>query len=284
MNPIPQLLSLVGWAFIPSWTARLLQAIYYAGRFGPDSPRLPRKNTPRFKRDFNIILIVAVALYLCSIVIESIRSIEPSHYETLDLKFHSFTQKQLKTNFRKASLQYHPDKYGEAGQEIFVKIRAAHEVLVDPTHRLAYNRFGPTVFKCTACKTNKDYLQEGLKGVSVFYVGTGVVLLLMNLLGKGTYGRYWRFILLCAMAAFEMSLIFTTAKEVGKRHGNYRMWIERCLPDLVTFEQINILHKIYITVSVAFTQVGPLICPSRQSKQEVSAALLKKLQTLTEIA
>ncbi|KAF9907915.1 hypothetical protein EC991_010428 [Linnemannia zychae] len=90
---------------------------------------------------------------------------ETNHYDTLGLKFSSFSQKQLKTNFRKASLQYHPDKVGEAGAEIFVRIRAAHEVLVDPTLRLAYDRFGPSILSCTRCKTNKDYFNEGFKSV-----------------------------------------------------------------------------------------------------------------------
>jgi hypothetical protein len=48
-------------------------------------------------------------------VYESVRTIEENHYDTLGLKFRSFTQKQVKTNFRKASLQYHPDKAGQTG-------------------------------------------------------------------------------------------------------------------------------------------------------------------------
>ncbi|KAG0372757.1 hypothetical protein BGX24_012627 [Mortierella sp. AD032] len=157
-----------------------------------------------------------------SLVMESMRSMETNHYDTLGLKFSTFTQKQLKTNFRKASLQYHPDKVGQAGAEIFVGIRAAHETLVDPILRIAYDRFGPSVLKCTTCKTNKDYLHEGFKQVSTFYAGAGM---------------------------------------------------------------IELLHQVYISLSVAFSQVGPLLFPSKaQSKQDTAAELMKRLQTLSDIA
>ncbi|KAF9340908.1 hypothetical protein BGZ91_011913 [Linnemannia elongata] len=236
MSQTSQLFSWIGWAFVPTMAARLFQAVYYSRRYGPNSPKLPRKGSARYRRDFNWILTIIVGLYLSSLVYESVRTMEENHYDTLGLKFGTFTQKQLKTNFRKASLQYHPDKAGQAGADMFVGIRAAHEVLVDPTLRLNYDRFGPTVLNCTTCKSNKDYLREGLKTVYTFYTAAGIIFFLMNLVGKGNYGRYWRFILLAGMGAIEMSL------------------------------------------------VGPVLFPEGQEKQESSSELIKRLQSLSEIA
>ncbi|KAG0200001.1 hypothetical protein BGX33_011280 [Mortierella sp. NVP41] len=188
MSPQSQILSLVGWAFIPTFLTHLIQLTYHAFRYGSKSPHLPRRGSVRFSTDFNRILMTIVLVYLCSLVFQGVRSMEPNHYDTLGLNFGTFTQKQLKTNFRKASLQYHPDKVGQAGADTFVKIRAAHEVLVDPTLRTAYDRFGPTTTqKCTTCKTNKDYLHEGFKQFYTFYVGAVTVLCLFNLVGKGSY-------------------------------------------------------------------------------------------------
>lgn len=99
---------------------RLLQAVYYSRRYGPNSPKLPRKGSARYQRDFSWILTIIVGLYLSSLVYESVRNIEENHYDTLGLKFGTFTQKQLKTNFRKASLQYHPDKAGDAGAGMYL--------------------------------------------------------------------------------------------------------------------------------------------------------------------
>lgn len=160
---------------------------------------------------------------------------------------------------------------------MFVGIRAAHEILVDPTLRLNYDRFGSTVLKCTACKTNKDYLQEGLKSVYTFYTAAGIIFFLMNLVGKGNYGRYWRFIMLAGMGAIEMSLVLT-AGSAGEG------WMGRLMPRLVPFEQIAVLHQFYISASVAVSQVGPVLFPEGKEKQETSSELIKRLQTLTEIA
>ncbi|KAF9540006.1 hypothetical protein EC957_004708 [Mortierella hygrophila] len=257
---------------------RLLQAVYYSRRYGSNSPKLPHKGSARYQRDFNWILTIIVGLYLLSLVYDSVRTMKENHYDTLGLKFGTFTQKQLKTNFRKASLQYHPDKAGQAGADMFVGIRAAHEILVDPTLRLNYDRFGSTVLKCTACKTNKDYLQEGLKAFYTFYAAAGIVFFLVNLVGKGNYGRYWRFIMLVGMGAIEMSLVLTAGNVGGGG------WMERLMPGLVPFEQIAVLHQLYISASVAVSQVGPLLFPEGKEKQEPSSELIKRLQTLTEIA
>ncbi|KAF9151071.1 hypothetical protein BG015_007106 [Linnemannia schmuckeri] len=234
-----------------------LQAIYYSRRYGSNSPKLPRKGSTRFQRDFNWTLMIILGLYLSSLVYESIRTMEGNHYAILGLKFGSLTQKQFKMNFKKANLQYHPDKAEQA------RAGAAHEVLVDPALCLNYDRFGPTVLKCTTCKTNKDYLQAGLKTIYTFYSGAGIVLFLMNLVGKGNYGRYWRFIMLAVMGAIEMSLVLTAGSGGG--------WMGRLMPNLAPFEQTTVLHQLYISASVVISQVGPVLFLERKDQQETSS-------------
>jgi hypothetical protein len=156
--------------------------------------------------------------------------------------------------------------------------------------RQNYDRFGPTVLKCTTCKTNKDYLKDGLKHVYTFYSGAGIVLFLINLVGKGNYGRYWRFILLAVMGAIEMSMVLegggggSGGGGGGGRVGMGRWMMERLMPNLVPFEQIAVMHQLYISASVAISQIGPVLFPKGKDKQETSVEHIKRLQTLTEIA
>ncbi|KAG0254250.1 hypothetical protein BG011_005875 [Mortierella polycephala] len=151
---------------------------------------------------------------------------EPSHYDTLGLGFHTFTQKQLKTNFRKASLQYHPDKVGQAGADKYIGIRMAHEVLVDPVMRQAYDRFGPLVLGCTECTTARDYIEYKLNEMSDFYVMSFTILALMDLTGKCMYGRYWKLLLLIVMGGLELSMVQSRDPNVA---------LSRLMPNRATF-------------------------------------------------
>ena len=68
------------------------------------------------------------------------------HYATLRLS-ESATAGEIRSVFRKMSLQYHPDKQGvgasprwrEKTSEMFFKLSEAHEVLSDPEKRAAYD-------------------------------------------------------------------------------------------------------------------------------------------------
>ena len=65
---------------------------------------------------------------------------ELSYYEILgSLPLHATTE-QIKKAYHKASLKYHPDKTGRGREdELFLKVKAAFEVLGDAQKRLAYD-------------------------------------------------------------------------------------------------------------------------------------------------
>jgi DnaJ homolog subfamily C member 2 len=63
-----------------------------------------------------------------------------NHYELLGVPDHSNAD-QIKKAFRKASLTYHPDKMADssAGEYVFLALRQAHDTLMDPAKRQAYD-------------------------------------------------------------------------------------------------------------------------------------------------
>jgi hypothetical protein len=68
-------------------------------------------------------------------------SIVDNHYTTLGVP-HTATTEEINRVFRKLALQYHPDKAGatEETHSQFIKIRAAQEILNDPSSRASYDQ------------------------------------------------------------------------------------------------------------------------------------------------
>ncbi|KAG0092498.1 hypothetical protein BGZ93_001031 [Podila epicladia] len=197
----------------------------------------------------------------------------PNHYDVLDLQFSTFTQKQLRTNFRKASLQYHPDKIGEAGADIFVKIRAAHEVLVDPILRVAYDRFGPGITGCQTCKTTKDYIKYGINDYKTFYGGLYVILFLLGMVGNAGFGKYWRYVALTYMAAWEFSML------IGPKRASV---VSCAFPHRTTYEQLRIARQIFVSVFLAVNLIRPLVLPSTAEKMANIKDAIKKISELND--
>ncbi|KAF9956173.1 hypothetical protein BGZ72_002954 [Mortierella alpina] len=268
-------MGLAGWAFLPSFVTNVVQTIWYSFKYPVNSAAKPAANTPKYRRHHNRIYCAVVLAYLAYTIVEVDRATPINCYDLLDLDFHHFSQRQLKTNFRKASLMYHPDKVGHNGAETFVMIRAAHEVLSDPVAKTAYDRFGPDVVACSTCKTVKDHINRGLSSFYTFYVGSGVVLILMSVLGKGQFGRYWRFIVLFGMAALELAMV-TRSEPLF-----ILSWL---LPHRVTFEQVAILHQIFISTFIAISQIGPILVPSKEQERGNVKDLIHRLELLTAIS
>lgn len=92
------------------------------------------------------------------------------------------------------------------------------------------------------------------------------------------------------MGAIEMSMVLegggggSGGGGGGGRVGMGRWMMERLMPNLVPFEQIAVMHQLYISASVAISQIGPVLFPKGKDKQETSVEHIKRLQTLTEIA
>ena len=60
------------------------------------------------------------------------------YYEILELN-KSCTKEEIRKNYRKLSLKYHPDKNGGNGSKGFIKINEAYEILYDDEKRKLYD-------------------------------------------------------------------------------------------------------------------------------------------------
>ncbi|KAJ3298716.1 hypothetical protein HK104_010431 [Borealophlyctis nickersoniae] len=187
----------------------------------------------------------------------------------------SSDMKELKSNYRTLSLQYHPDKVqgltGEARarqEALYLKIRFAYDVLKDPHKRAVYDRFGEDVFTCARCQTERDYLLASLNGFLTFYSGSALLLGVLSILGKLDFGRYWRFVGLIAMAALEAGMLVGQADPLSY-----------VFPWRTTQERVIMLRESFIVAFIAVSQIGPVLFPEKKSVRQS----LLELETLTDM-
>ncbi|GJJ72715.1 hypothetical protein EMPS_05073 [Entomortierella parvispora] len=290
---------LVGWYILPTFVANLLQRFWYAARYSPQEiSKRPAPGSPEYKRLHRLCLILVAIGYLCFNTMQVAKATTGDNFYTrLDLNFDRFTQKQLRTNFRKLSLKYHPDKVGEAGSELFVHVREAHDILVDPIKRQAYDRFGfVSVRDCKTCTTNKDYFQNGLIGSYHVYLGFLIGLTVMSVIGQGIAGRYWLFLLLALFFALELAMLERSTSIAGESMAEASdsllgsvatlEWVLEAMtwliPNRVTFERIQILRNMYLSIGVATYKMGHLIAPPSETPSRGPQAIKDMFRKLEE--
>lgn len=118
-------------------------------------------------------------------------------------------ERGINTRFRKITVKYHPDKVGpnidkDAANAYYVHLKHARDIILDPTKRFVYDRFGPDILaQCQTCTTVKDYLHRALFEAGATYVVLFVALIGANAVGYFKAGSYWRYLALLAVATFE---------------------------------------------------------------------------------
>ncbi|KAJ1552290.1 hypothetical protein HK405_011896, partial [Cladochytrium tenue] len=219
--------TMVLWAIVPGFvTTSILRLLGY---------RSEQQHDPRYQARYRLLFTAVVVSYLAYTVDASL---PPSPYAILELRPDTFTTKDLRVNYRRLSLLYHPDKAKSdkaenasttfilltpphttflldyvltpASEAAYLEIRNAYDILKDPVLKEAYDRLGPSLGDCRTCKTERDFVLHGLAALSGFYVGTGGLLAILSATsGSGGGGgssdplRWWRFLLLFAAACVE---------------------------------------------------------------------------------
>lgn len=151
----------------------------------------------------------------------------------------------------------------EEDKEIFLNIRKAYETLNDPIKRNAYDLFGVEALECSYCRTHKDYFYDNAMSSIGWYLGYGIIMVIMNVVGNGQYGRYWRFTSFVAMAFLELGLL-TGATRIP-------LW------PLTSGEFVVLMHENYIYLSIALSQIGPYLFPTEPSS---SRRMIRELDLL----
>ncbi|RHZ75386.1 hypothetical protein Glove_214g36 [Diversispora epigaea] len=260
------LINFLGWTFFPHLATNLIQKIYYK-IFYPAGVKPQQQKYEIHRRRIYIFIVLIYLLYTIADVITSRSS---NYYDVLKVD-RDFTTKEIKTNLRKLQLAFHPDKNkGQEGAQ-FIEIRVAYDTLTDPVKRFAYDRFGPQIKEWNDCSTIRDYIAQSWITFAGFYIGTGILLFILYILGKGKFGRFWRFLIFFSMACTEASMILNP-EQSGIISFMFSRWI--------IFEQISILRQSFVATFIAISQVGPMLFPDETNIRHT----LQNLEVLSSYA
>jgi hypothetical protein len=260
--------NIILWLVLPSMAANFLQKAYYRFRFSSTATHRPQPGTPKFVKHYNRCYMLVVGVYLAYCLGQIVFSLPPNYYQTFGIS-RANMEAEIKPMLRKYSLMYHPDRDPSAEAEAkFMSLRRIYETLSVPLTRGAYERFG-NAHSCQNCILARDYLYHGLMEYVGFYLGTLLVLVILNVVGEGQSCRYWRFLALFGMAALELLMLVSP--------GDPLPWF---LPRLTSAEKITVLHHSYIYLFIAVNHFAPILFPKEENDL---LAALKKLDGTSKV-
>ncbi|KAI5818478.1 hypothetical protein BZA77DRAFT_277731 [Pyronema omphalodes] len=245
------------WFFLPQTVTGWVVSFYFRVMTRAGDPQ-PTPGTPLHNRVTKRVYITLISAYLLYTIYESYYDIlqKPTFYDLLQVP-HDVTAKDLKSQFRRLTIQFHPDKAGAGTGDFFVLLKIAYDTLLDPTKRFAYERFGPEVVGWERCSSLYDYISHGFQTVLPYYAGTLMVLTVLSVLGKFEFGRWWRFWGVGILAIFEAALLTRPHALIPAMP----YW-----KTLLPFEQIVLARKLVVTCFIALNQLGPYLEQKTMSK------------------
>ncbi|KAJ9092268.1 hypothetical protein QFC21_006910 [Naganishia friedmannii] len=188
------------------------------------------------------LIIIGYLIYLTTTSILS-NLAKPKLYNLLTITPHT-PETGIKSAWRGLSRLYHPDKLGKGaaaeGEDggVWVLMREAYEVLMDPTARMAYDRFGAKSIGWTHATTVRDYAVKGLEDMAIC--------------ANNVKNRHIRFYLLAALATAELALLFSPTSSLIHRLTHF------IAPNTLPFQWIAFFREQWTIISLAITQLHPL--------------------------
>lgn len=127
---------LVSWLVLPNiLTTIVLRAVYQTQIIALPSTAQQQQHHNQVARAF------VIASYLIYTIYASLFRREANFYQVLGISLDCVTE-DVRRAFRKLARIYHPDKVGGGARSeaFFILLRRAHDGLVEPTKRFAYDR------------------------------------------------------------------------------------------------------------------------------------------------
>jgi hypothetical protein len=273
-----QLLSWIGWYYLPGKLAGWLLSTYYGVTIRAGDPK-PQPGSPRYARHWRNSFILVIALYFLYTIYEADWELQRqgNFYADLGVPI-DVTEKALQSRFRKLTVQYHPDKISdpslrEAASAYFVHLKLARDTLIDPAKRFAYDRFGIDMLSWKRCTTVREYVMTAINNAVVHYVASCVGLVGATMLGLiRPTGRYWRYLILGSLAIVEFTAITSpTSPSVLTNFVNPLVTFFGVRQAYLPFQFLSILRRAALSSFIAVSQVSPVLAITSRGASADSA-------------
>jgi hypothetical protein len=202
-------------------------------------------------------------------------------------------EREVKSRFRKLAARYHPDKLHENGQAfpgadlLFVQFKLAHDTILDPAKRFAYDRFGPVVVQVQqpGLKTIRDYVYAGLRAKVPEYLTSAAMLVVLNYIWMPKWGQFWRYFAVACMAFLELYFLTHTwnpPQLVVLWASLAQKLLPRILPPhLLPYQILSLARRLSMSLNVFISQLAP---PSARNPAMKDQQTQQQLAHLAQIA
>ncbi|GAA6021350.1 hypothetical protein JCM11491_004756 [Sporobolomyces phaffii] len=260
------LTSILCWTFLPSVFTNLVLSTFY--RVSPRSkPTLPphasraqvadaNATAQRHFRHARIALVVAYLAYsILSVYASQASGSSQNYYALLGVARDAVERDgpaAVKSHWRRLARVYHPDKVGKQGEARFVELRHAVDVLEHDGKRWAYERFGPPIAEWgPKLASNREFLVKGATNAAAFWIFAFVSIAAVGFFRRDERrNNFWRYLTLALSASLEFHFVLRPSPSPT---------FSFVFPNRLTYEHVALLRQLFISVSVAMSQLAPLL-------------------------
>ncbi|GAA5832866.1 hypothetical protein JCM11251_000509 [Rhodosporidiobolus azoricus] len=268
--------SILLWTFLPSLLTSFTLSLFYrlfprskptiSTRSSPTQISLANARAQKHHRWARVALLTAYFAYsIGSVYWAQGRPQAANYYALLGLPremVESDGAAAVKKRWKKLARVYHPDKVGRGGEALFVEMKKAVDVLQDEGKRWAYERFGPGVVTWGGGKlvTQREFLKTGVMHAVVFWGSIMLSVLALSFFRKSErHYNYWRYLSLLLTLSLEFHFLLRPIPSPT---------FSLLFPSRLTYQHIALLRQIFISSSMAMSQIAPLLFPPSPAELE----------------
>ncbi|KAH7329741.1 hypothetical protein B0J17DRAFT_632495 [Rhizoctonia solani] len=263
----------LAWWFLPNLATNALLGAFYNILLPPIglSHWVPSSESPKRMQHYRRAFALVVLSYLSWTLFQSLMEQPPSFYSLLAVDFDA-SDAEIKSAYRSFARRNHPDRVGTAGEPLFIQVRDAYEALKHPIKRYGYDRFGFDALDWKVAENPHAMLWQGLESAMRYYLPTGVIMLVMAVMGWGGTSSYWRHIAWAVVASLEACIIVgfnPLAPYLGLLQPITRLSaLQPLIPSFAPYQWTFFLRETFVSVAVAIGVVVPVVCPPPPTKKE----------------
>jgi len=280
-------------ADVVQYATSFLQSLYYRVAIPAGQPH-PRPGTPLYAHHHRRIRVLVLSLYLVYTFAQALYDIKLAgdFYTMLGVTTTS-TERDIKARFRRLAARYHPDKVRESdlpsmsAETAYVQFKLAHDTILDPAKRFAYDRFGPVIVQVDhpGLKNIRDYVYAGLRSKVPEYVISAFSLAVLNMIWLPKWGSYWRYLAIASLAFLELYFL-THAWSPPPVVAQLASGVHRILPQgtpshLLPFQTLALARKLSLSLNIFISQLAP---SGARSKADQDQQTQQQLAHLVDVA